>query len=339
MSEEGLDPRDAVLEVLLDGGIDPARRDELRTIIERDPGAAAELAEFERIDDLLRTAGPMLEPSDDLFTRVLAIPDEVQAEADPGWNLVGRRRARCHAARGRDVDVRPRRAVGRVRGRGRRGAPVAARRPGATAPAPHDAAPAARRARQLPAQHRGLARRGGGLRGGGADPRRHGRHRRRQHRDAGRGRDRHADGHNAGRRETSDRPERGSAGERARASRRRIARRRPGVGRGPGRSTSSIDGLPNTPKRVYTVLDRAEPADGRIALGTFRADADGKLDVDRHGAEAAARRSRTSGSRASRRRARRAGRPTGSSRAHLGPVLPARPVTRGRAGSRAADEL
>ncbi len=87
MSEEGLDPRDAVLEVLLDGSVDPARRDELRTIIERDPGAAAELAEFERIDDLLRTAGPMLEPSDDLFTRVLAIPDEVQPEADPSWNL------------------------------------------------------------------------------------------------------------------------------------------------------------------------------------------------------------------------------------------------------------
>jgi anti-sigma factor RsiW len=87
VSEEGLDPRDAVLEVLLDGGIDPARRDELRTIIERDPGAAAELAEFERIDDLLRTAGPMLEPSDDLFARVLAIPDEVQPEVDPAWNL------------------------------------------------------------------------------------------------------------------------------------------------------------------------------------------------------------------------------------------------------------
>ena len=57
MSEEGLDPRDAVLEVLLDGSIDPARRAELRATIERDPGAAAELAEFERIDDLLRTAG------------------------------------------------------------------------------------------------------------------------------------------------------------------------------------------------------------------------------------------------------------------------------------------
>jgi anti-sigma factor RsiW len=87
VSEEGLDPRDAVLEVLLDGSIDPARRAELRATIERDPGAAAELAEFERIDDLLRTAGPMLEPSDDLFARVLAIPDEVQAEADPSWNL------------------------------------------------------------------------------------------------------------------------------------------------------------------------------------------------------------------------------------------------------------
>ncbi len=39
-----------------------------------------------------------------------------------------------------------------------------------------------------------------------------------------------------------------------------------------------IDGLPNTPRRVYTVWIAQNPQ-SRIALGTFRADENGKLDV------------------------------------------------------------
>jgi hypothetical protein len=85
VTDDGLEPRDAVLELLLDAGADPRRREELRAIVERDPAALAELAEFERIDDLLRTAGPMVEPSDELVTRVLAVPDEARAESDVPW--------------------------------------------------------------------------------------------------------------------------------------------------------------------------------------------------------------------------------------------------------------
>ena len=248
----------------------------------------------------------MLEPSDDLFTRVLAIPDEAQAEADPGLEPVGRRRARRHAARGRDVDVRPRRAVGRVRGRGRRRAPVAARRPGATAPAPHDAAPAARRARRLPAQHRGLARRGGGLRGGGADPRRHGRHRRRrQHGDAGRGRDRHADGHR--------RPPPGSLRP-ARAWRWRTRPASPPDRSSPARRRTRarqvhivIDGLPTHAEAASTPSGsrRTRRAASRSARSARTPTASSTSPSP---CRSCRRRTRTSGSRASRRRARRAGR-------------------------------
>lgn len=87
MTDDALDPRDAVLELLLDSDADPHRRDELRALVERDPAAHAELVEFERIDDLLRTAGPMLEPSDDLMARVFAVPDEAREEADVPWEL------------------------------------------------------------------------------------------------------------------------------------------------------------------------------------------------------------------------------------------------------------
>ena len=106
-----------MLEVLLDGSVDPARRDELRAIDRTRSGAAAELAEFERIDDLLRTAGPMLEPSDDLMTRVLAIPDEVQPEADPAWNLAVVEDSDVTPLAAASADVRARRAVGRRRRR------------------------------------------------------------------------------------------------------------------------------------------------------------------------------------------------------------------------------
>ncbi len=91
MTDDAPDPREAVLELLLDSGHDPVRREELRALVERDPTAMMELRELERIDDLLRTAGPMLEPSDDLAARVLMIPDQehpVAAEApDVPWDL------------------------------------------------------------------------------------------------------------------------------------------------------------------------------------------------------------------------------------------------------------
>jgi Anti-sigma-K factor rskA len=89
VTDDAIDPRDAVLELLLDAGHEPHRRDELRAIVDRDPAALAELQELERIDDLLRTAGPMLEPSEDLMARVLAIPDEAQPGADVAWDVEG----------------------------------------------------------------------------------------------------------------------------------------------------------------------------------------------------------------------------------------------------------
>jgi anti-sigma-K factor RskA len=87
VTDDALDPRDAVLELLLETGHDPRRRDELRAIVDRDPSALAELHELERVDDLLRTAGPMLEPSEDLAARVLAVPDEPHPATDVPWDL------------------------------------------------------------------------------------------------------------------------------------------------------------------------------------------------------------------------------------------------------------